>query len=176
MKKSKVMIAFAVVLIVTFTSVTVVTAGNLNVSEKIDQIMKMKKQFDNEYDELSKSKVDGSEQEINNSAAAGDKLKEKGIAIQKMEKEIATEQGSLVPTKDEILSEINFGISMTEEGIENFIKNNPHKSKAESLNARNESNSKQLEILKQLKDDLSNDKISTDNAWNKVLEIRDGKK
>lgn len=169
------MIVFTIVLII-LTTGTIVTAGNLSVFQKVEQIDKMKKDFDNEHDQILKSKVPVGEQEIRENAAAGDKLKEKGIAIQKMEKEIATEQGSPEPTKDEILAQINLGILMTEEGIENFIKNNPNKSKEESLNARKDSNLKQLETLKQLKDDLINNNISTNNALSKLLEIRDGKK
>lgn len=81
-----------------------------------------------------------------------------------------------IPTKDEILAQINLGISVIEDSIEIFIKNNPNKSKFESFNTRGKSNVEQLEVLKKLKEDLMNDKISCKNAWDKVLEIRDGKK
>ncbi|KGP75357.1 hypothetical protein JT05_11015 [Desulfosporosinus sp. Tol-M] len=175
MKKSKVIIVFAVVLITVLTTGTIVAAGNFTLSQKLAQIAKMKNDFDSEHDKLIKGNVPISEAEINENAAAGDNLKEKGIEIQKREKEIAEQQGNTVPTKDKVLSQINLGIQVTEQCLEDFIKVNPNKSKSECLNRRGESNLDRLDSLKKLKDDLTNDKISTNDAWSKVLEIRNGK-
>jgi len=83
---------------------------------------------------------------------------------------------SNLKTKEEVLAQINLGIMMVEEGIDNFIKINPTRSKADSLNSRGESNLKNLALLRQLKDDLLSNIISPSTAWNKVIEIRDGKK
>ncbi len=67
------------------------------------------------------------------------------------------------------------GISITSEAIEDFCKKNSGRNKEESLNSQNEANVKQLEALKKLKEDLISDKINLKDAWERVLEIRDGK-
>lgn len=180
MKKSKAIIAVSIATILCASSIAVfnifVPAKSYTLTEKKDIREKMKKEFSDEHDNILKGKIPVTEKEINDSAAAGDKLKDKGILIQNLDKEIEAEEGPSIPTKDEILSQINLGIMVKEDGIENFAKNNPNKSISEAVDFRNESKVKQLETLKKLKDDLTNDKISLKEAWEKVLEVRDGKK
>lgn len=88
---------------------------------------------------------------------------------------ISTKGSSAVPTKEEIIKQIDLGVSIIEEAIENYIKQNPDKKPEDKLNNNGESSVKQVQLLKQLKNDLENNKISPEDAWNRVLEIRDGK-
>jgi len=162
-----------------FAFVTIGTAAyskNFSALINNDFIEKMKKEFDDEHTRLLNDNIPVTEDEINASAAAGDKLKDKGIQIQILEKKARAEGVAVVPSKDQILSQIDLGISVLEENIENFITNNPGKNGSESLNVRKESNVDNLNTLKQLKSDLAENRISLEDAWNRILEIRDGKK
>ena len=179
MKKSKIVLISSTITILTLIIIAVstglVSAGFLNIDGKKEISNKIKKSFDEEHDKIIKGKVPITEKEINDSADAGNKLKEKGIQKQKLDKEIESIEGKTIPTKEKIISQINLGISITSEAIEDFCKKNSGRNKEESLNSQNEANVKQLEALKNLKEDLISDKISLKDAWERVLEIRDGK-
>lgn len=72
-----------------FAFVTIGTAAyskNFSALINNDFIEKMKKEFDNEHTRLLNDNIPVTEDEINASSAAGDKLKDKGIQIQILEK------------------------------------------------------------------------------------------
>ncbi|MEQ8199222.1 MAG: hypothetical protein ABRQ27_14685 [Clostridiaceae bacterium] len=177
MKKSKITIVImAAIAVVSLTVGSFVYGKNLSLSEKKDLSNKLKTEFDDEHSKLLNSNVPVTEAEINRNAEEGDKLKEKGIESQELDKQVDAEEGSVTHTKDEVISQINLGISVIEQAMEDFIKTNPGKDKSQSLDINNEPNIKTVNSLNQLKEDLTNDKISAEDAWKKVIEIRDGKK
>jgi hypothetical protein len=75
------------------------------------------------------------------------------------------------PPKEEIIKQIDLGLSLIEESQENFIKLNPGKIPEENLSICGESSLKQVQLLKKLKDDLINYKISSTDAWKIILDI-----
>lgn len=134
MKKSKITIAIvAAIAIVSLSVGSLVYGKNLSLSEKKDLSKKLKTEFDNEHSKLLNSNVPVTEEEINRSAEEGDKLKDKGIESQELDKQIEAEEGSVTHTKDEVISQINLGISVIEQAMEDFIKTNPGKDKSQSL-------------------------------------------
>ncbi|MDA8227586.1 MAG: hypothetical protein M0T74_07760 [Desulfitobacterium hafniense] len=163
MKKTSVYVLSSLVAVLCLSTSVFVYAGNSPVAVKKALVKQLEAEFDVEHEKLLKSDLPLTKEEILESAAAGDELKEKGIEAQKLKKEIEAAGGPAARSKEEILRDVELGISVIGESVEVLAKRDSRRSKV---------NSEKLMQLKQLKDDLMNDKISPQDAEKRIVDIK----
>ncbi|WP_092335009.1 hypothetical protein [Desulfosporosinus hippei] len=163
MKRTGVFLLSSLVAVLCLSSSVFVYAGNYPVAERKALVKQLEADFDAEHEKLLKSDLPLTEKEILESASAGDKLKEKGIAAQKLKKEIEAVEGSTVRSKEEILKDVELGIIVIGESVEVLAKRDSNRSKV---------NSEKLIQLKQLKEDLMSGTISPQDADKKIVDIK----